>query len=363
MYPRLEISLEGIENNAKIINDICKEKGVILTGVVKSSNSFEESYVPVAQAMTRAGILSLGDSRLRTLIQMRKRGFEGHLMMIRIPMQSELKQLVYYADSSLHSERETLIKLNEEAKKQGKTHGVLLMVDLGDLREGIEDEEELFETALLVENELTSLELLGIGTNLVCYGGVIPDEDNMTRLVALAEHIEEKIDRTLQLISGGASPNMTMLLEDELPERINHLRMGELILLAKDMVESRNMPLEGMSYDNYILKAEVIEIKTKHSHPQGQIYLDAFGKMPTFEDRGRRKRALVALGQRDVGDINGLTPLMEGIEIMGASSDHGILDIEDAKEEIKLGDIISFRTDYQTMMHSIESASVYIGYR
>lgn len=362
MYPKLLISLEGIENNSRIINDLCNKDGIKVTGVVKSSNSYDNSYVPVVQAMKRGGIDSIGDSRMRTIIRMREEGYQGQIMLIRVPMICELEDLVRYADSSLNSERQTLLLLNQEAMKQNKRHGVILMADLGDLREGIEDEEELVETALMCE-ELEGLELLGIGTNLGCYGAIVPNEDNLGSLVNLARIIEDKIGRELEIVSGGATSTLPLVLEGSCPEGINHLRIGEAILVARDLDEIWKVDIPGIRKDNYIIQAQVIELKEKYSHPVGKIFVDAFGKTPSFEDRGRRKRALVALGKRDVGDLDGLTPLIDGVEVMGGSSDHGILDVEDAVSKIKLGDILSFNLYYGAMMNSIESCSVFIEYR
>ncbi len=362
MYPKLSISLAGIENNAQVIKSLCDDKGIKITGVLKSSNSYKESYIPIAGAMKRGGIADFGDSRMATIIRMRELGFEESLMLIRIPMASEIEDLVKYAQSSLHSEKETILKLNQEALKQGKTHGVLLMVDLGDLREGIEDEGELLELAQICE-KLEGVELLGIGTNLGCYGAIVPDEVNLGRLVELAEKIEATIGRRLELISGGATSTLPLVFEGRCPARINHLRLGEGILVARDLEEIWKVHIPGLRMDNYKIQAQVIELKEKFSHPIGKIFIDAFGSRPSFEDRGRRKRCLIALGKRDIANFDALTPDIGGIEFMGGSSDHGILDVEDAKEEIKLGDILEFNLFYQAMMHAIESCSVSIEYR
>ncbi|NLY36108.1 MAG: alanine/ornithine racemase family PLP-dependent enzyme [Tissierellia bacterium] len=362
MYPKLSISLEGIENNARIIQKLCSDHGIQITAVLKSSNSYENSYLPIAQAMKKGGIHYFGDSRMGTLARMREMGFSDPLMLIRLPMLSEMEELVGYADASLNSEETTLRAINEEALKQEKVHGVLLMVDLGDLREGIEDEKELMEMAQLCE-DLPGLDLLGIGTNLGCYGAIVPDEINLGRLVELAEKIEERIGRRLALISGGATSTLPLVVAGKCPRRINHLRLGEGILLARDVEEIWKVTIAGLRRDNYVIEAQVIEVKEKPSHPIGRIFVDAFGNTPSYEDRGRIRRCLIALGKRDIGDFDALTPLTKGMEILGGSSDHGIIDISHVEEEIKVGDFLQFNLYYQAMMHSIESCSVSIEYR
>ena len=55
--------------------------------------------------------------------------------------------------------------------------------------------------------------------------------------------------------------------------------------------------------------------------------------LPVFQDRGIRRRALLAVGRQDI-EPDGLSPLTRGVEILGASSDHLVCDIEDAEEPI-----------------------------
>lgn len=359
MYPKLLLSLEGIQQNAKVISELCAQQGIRVTGVVKSSDCRENTYYPILGAMKKGGIQSFGDSRMPTLCRMRQEGSEDFLVLLRVPMLSEVEDLVRYADASLQSEEVVLRRVNEEALKQNTIHSVLLMVDLGDLREGIYLGEELLEMARLAE-DLPGLHLLGIGTNLGCYGCVVPDENNLSRLVTLAEKVEEEIGRKLELISGGATSSLPLLLSGKMPKRINHLRIGEGILLARDLPEIWGVEIPGMSTENYILQAEVIEIKEKPSHPIGEIFVDAYGRRKTFENKGMQRRCLVALGERDVGDFHALTPLLEGAVLLGASSDHGILDISAVEEDIQIGSIISFNLYYKAMMHAIESCSVNI---
>lgn len=90
-----------------------------------------------------------------------------------------------------------------KAAKAGKFHEVIIMSDLGDLREGFWDEEELVDCAKVVEQELDNIILKGVGTNLGCYGSIKPTATKMNELISIAEHVEERIERKLELISGG----------------------------------------------------------------------------------------------------------------------------------------------------------------
>lgn len=73
---------------------------------------------------------------------------------------------------------------DQEAAKQGKTHKVVLMIDLGDLREGIffKDEDIIMSTVEEIL-KLKNIKLHGVGVNLTCYGAVIPKQDNLQRLL------------------------------------------------------------------------------------------------------------------------------------------------------------------------------------
>ena len=114
--------------------------------------------------------------------------------------------------------------------------------------------------------------------------------------------------------------------------------------------------------DVFRLKAEVIEAKVKPTYPVGTIAIDAFAHTPAYVDRGMRKRVLLGMGRVDYGDQNELLPMEKGIEIIGASSDHTIVDVEDAEKEYKVGDIMTFDVCYATMVYLTNCRNVHIAY-
>ena len=125
------------------------------------------------------------------------------------------------------------------------------------------------------------------------------------------------------------------------------------MLLARDLIDLWGYSMEGYHTDTFVLEAQVIEVKEKPSHPIGRIFVDAFGNTPEYEDKGMRKRALIALGKKDIGHHDSLIPKLKGITVEGSSSDHVILDVTDAAEEIKVGDIIEFELYYQQQNSSL----------
>jgi len=352
-YPVYEISASKIESNARKIYEMCKANGIEPAGVVKGFSAIPQ----VAELFVKAGFRTLGDSRMKEIIKLKLANIEARLMLVRIPMPSEITELVRYADSSLNSEIETIRLINKEAKAQNKTHGVILMVDLGDLREGFFESKEVIEIAKEVEM-MKNIELLGVGTNLGCYGSIKPSNKNLSELCELAEAIERETGRKLEMISGGASTSLSLLEDGKMPKGINHLRIGEAIITAKDFPYVWNIEMPGIYRDPMVLKAQIVEIKQKPSYPIGEIFVDAFGNKPVYTDKGIRKRALLAIGNKDIGDITKIKPRREGIEIVGSSSDHLILDIEDYKGELKVGDILEFDTFYSAMLFLCSSDCV-----
>ena len=346
-YPMLEINLNKVYENIKSMVELCNSQGISIAGVVKGFDALPE----VAQQFEKAGCSHLATSRMDQIIKLKKYGFNKPFMLIRVPMLSEIKELVNFVDVSTNSEIETLNSIEEECKLQGKSHKVILMFDLGDLREGYMDEKEFINLAEYVEINLPSVELHGIGTNLGCYGSIKPSVDNLGRLCDIAEIIEGKINRRLEMISGGATTSIPLVMDGKMPKRVNNLRVGEGILLAADLDEYWGYDMKHMYKDTFVLKAQVVEVKHKPTYPIGEIFIDAFGDKPTYEDNGIRKRALLAVGKQDFGLHEKLIPQKLGVKIVGSSCDYLIVDIEDCEVETKLGDILDFIMYYPAMMY------------
>ena len=346
-YPVLEINLKKINENIKSMVDLCRSQGISIAGVVKGANGAPE----VVEQFVSAGCSYIASSRMDQIIKLKEYGLVKPFMMIRIPMFSEIKELVQFVDVSLNSELETLNLIEKECELQGKKHKVILMIDLGDLREGVVDEGEFINLAEYVENHLENVELYGVGTNLSCYGSIMPTEENLGRLCNIAEAIESKINRKMEMISGGATTSLPLVIDGKIPKRVNNLRIGEAVLLAADLDEFWGYDMKHMHKDTFVLKAQVVEIKYKPTHPIGKAFIDAFGNKPTYEDKGIRKRALLAVGKQDFGLQDNLIPQKKGVKIVGSSSDHLIIDIEECDIETKLGDVLDFRMYYSQIMY------------
>lgn len=357
-YPRLEVNLAHLKHNVAQVVERCGSYGIQVAGVIKGATGMVE----VAKQFDQGGAAFIASSRLEQIEDVRNAGITKPMMLIRIPMLSEVEDVIRLADISLNSEVSVIKALNEEARKQGKLHKVILMADLGDLREGFWDKDELADLAEYIENKLLGIQLVGIGTNVGCYGSVLPTPEKLQELVDLAEHIEARLGRELEYISGGATSSLLRVWDGNVPKRINLLRVGEGILLARDMDVFYHYDVSNLYQDCFRLKAEVIEVKDKPTHPVGTIGVDAFGHRPTYVDRGIRRRALLGIGKVDYGDPAELLPLEKGIEILGASSDHTIVDVEDAERDYQVGDIMEFDVNYATLVYLTNCRNVHIAF-
>lgn len=344
--PRLEIDLAKIRHNTQTLRRLYAAKGIHIMGVTKAVCGAPE----VAHAMIQGGLTVLADSRIENIQRMRAAGIAARFVLLRT-LPSRAEETVLHADISLNSELATLERLAEAAQRLNRRHDVILMVELGDLREGILPE-NLF-SVVRHTLEWKGIRIAGLGANLACFGGIRPDAGKMETLSRLARNVEEVFDLRLEIISGGNSANYDWFSQTGLPGRINNLRIGESILLGCETLQRR--PIPGLYTDAFRLVAEVIELKTKPSVPQGVVCQDSYGNVPKFEDRGPMRRALLGIGRQDVIP-EGLSPEQQGLDILGASGDHLILDAKTVP--LRVGDEIGFRPNYGALVAAMTSPYV-----
>jgi len=349
LYPKVYAYLERIQENAKFLKSLCTDSGVEIIGVTKVVCG----EPTIAHALKECEIEILGDSRVQNIKKMRNSDIKGPFMLLRIPMISELDDVAKYVDYTLISDLEISKKLGNVSSKFNKRSKVIYMVDVGDLREGVWFEKAVSEISKAIDIE--GIEVVGIGTNLGCFGGVIPDETNMERLVKIKEEIQRETGKTLEIISGGNTAALPLIEKGSLPKGVNQYRLGESIICGTDATNNRNVP--GTRQDTIILEAEIVELKEKPSVPYGNIGYDAFGRKPKFKDKGNRVKGILAVGEQDV-DPTSMYPLDKNIEILHASSDHTIVDLTESKVSYKVGDKIRFRLGYSSVLRTFTSPYV-----
>lgn len=348
--PRIDIDVTKVKHNASVLKTLYGSKNVDIFGVTKMVCG----EPIIANALLDSGISILADSRISNIRKMRDAGVMGQFLLLRTPLPSQIEDVVRYTDISLNSEFSVIKSLSKSALELNRTHRIILMVELGDLREGImpNDLESFVESTL----ELGGIEIVGLGANLTCHGGIKPDEVNMGNLSNIVKNIELKFGLSLEFISGGNSANYSWFLDTKDVGRINNLRLGESIYLGCETLEREQIP--GLFYDAFTLVTEVIELKVKPSLPYGEICQDAFGNVPNFVDKGNMKRAILGVGIQDV-IVDGLTPKLD-IDIIGMSSDHIIVNTKNT--DLKVGHEVEFILDYSALLSAMTSPYVIKNY-
>lgn len=348
MYPKLEIDINKLKQNVKVISHMCHEKNISLAFVTKSFCAREQ----VVEKLVEEGIDYIADSRICNLKKLKD--IDLPKILIRIPMISELEEVVKYSDISFNSELKTIKALNKICERKNVIHKIVLMFDLGDLREGYFYEDDLFNDIKNIQ-KFKNIKIVGIATNLTCYGAIIPSTTNTGRLVQIARKIEKEFNLKLEIVSGGNSSSLDLMMSDNMPKGVTNLRIGESIVLGRETAYGKI--IKGTHQDAFKLVCQIVECKEKPSVPIGEVGIDAFGNKPVYEDKGILKRAIVAIGKQDI-DTDSLMPIDTSIEILGASSDHMILDISKSENDYKVGDEVEFLLTYGGLMST--STSEYV---
>lgn len=346
--PYISIDLKKIEHNTRTIVNLCNKHGVSVAGVTKGALGMSE----VASAMIRGGATWIGESRLDNIERLRKNNINVPFLLIRSPQKSDIERVISLADISLNTEYEIIEALSKASIKNNIVHKIIIMIDLGDLREGIWPNELI---PLVKESlKMKGVKIIGLGTNLTDLNGTIPTYENNQQLVELAEEVEDKFNIKLEYLSAGNSSSLKLLESGKIPSRINHFRIGEGILLGRETIYREKFT--DTYQDAFILSAEVIEKKLKPSVPIGEIGQDAFGNIPSVEDKGMMTRCILNVGRQDM-NVKGLTPRKSNLEILGSTSDHLLVDATN-DTDLNVGDVISFDLNYSALLTSMTSPFV-----
>lgn len=303
------------------------------------------------------GIKEICDARVSNLRAIKDIDSSIQTVYIKPPAKSSIEDIVKYADASFNTELETIKWLSEEAVKQNKTHKIIIMIELGDLREGVMGEDLMNFYGKIFE--LPNIEVTGLGTNLNCMSGVYPSEDKLIQLCLYEQLIEAKFDRQIPWLTGGTSVVIPLINRQQVPKGINHFRVGEALYFGNDLFTEG--PIEGMEQDVFKLHAEIIEINEKPIVPVGFMGENPSGETVEFneDDYGKTAvRAILDIGVLDVSKPDFLIPDDPSIEFMGGSSDMLILDITNAHSKYKIGDKVSFSLKYMGALRLLNSTYI-----
>ncbi len=344
---------EKLKHNYNHLNTLFKENNIDWAIVTKLLCGHEEFLKEVINL----GAKEFCDSRISNLKTIKEINPDVSTVYIKPPAKRAIKSVVQYADASFNTEYETIKLLSKEAGKQNKLHNIIIMIEMGDLREGVIGDELVdFYGSVF---ELPNIKVTGIGTNLNCLHGVMPSQDKLVQLSLYKQLIEAKFNRKIPWVTGGTSVVIPLLMTRQLPKGINHFRVGEMLYFGNNLFTAG--PVEELKQDVIKLYAEVIELSEKPVVPNGVMEANPSGEVYEIneDDYGKTSyRAIIDLGLLDVS-TDFLTPDDPTIEISGASSDMIVLDIGENKQGYKVGDLISFDIQYMGALALLNSD--YIG--
>ncbi len=345
----LKLDQQKLKHNFNFLEGLFS-KNNISWGVVSKLLCGTESYL---NELVELGIKEIHDSRISNLQKIKELDPTVQTVYIKPPARRSIKEIVKYADVSFNTELETMKLLSEEAARQNKKHKVIIMIEMGDLREGVmgEDLLDFYESVFRLPN----IFIVGLGTNLNCLHGIMPSEDKLVQLSLYKQIIELKFKREIPWVSGGTSVVLPLLLQNRLPKGINHFRIGEALFFGLDLFTGQTIP--GMEDGLFTLHAEIIEISQKPAVPFGETGTNPSGEETEIDPNlyGKEQlRAIIDVGLLDI-QPKFLRPVDKSIETIGASSDMLILNITHSENSYKVGDTIAFDLDYMgalTLMNS-----------
>jgi len=345
---RVVIDLNALRHNMHVIGGLMEQQQANWSVVTKSLCGHRDTI----RALHFLGARSIADSRIGNLRQASDAAPELEKWYLRLPHLSAVPEVVAHADVSLNSEMEIIEALGREAVRQDRPHHIVIMIELGDLREGILPGSlvKFYEAVF----DVPGIEVLGIGAQVGCLAGAVPNVDQVSQLLLYRELLELKFQRRLPIISAGSSNFLPLVLEGKIPRGVNHYRIGEALFLGTDLVSGGTIP--GFRDDVVTLEAEIAEVKEKSLIPTGEVGATTpFDSLsPIADDHpmspGQRGyRALVPLGQLDT-DVAGLTTLNQQFQIAGASSDITVVNLGDEPAGLRVGDTITFRPNYSAFV-------------
>lgn len=295
-------------------------------------------------------VLSLGeeqvcDARLTNLKKIKSINPKKETIYIKPPAKRSIAKVVKYADVSFNTEFTTIKWLSEEAVKQQKVHRIIIMIELGDLREGILGEHLM--TFYKKIFELPNISVSGIGANLNCLSGIMPSRDKLIQMSLYEQLIEAKFGKKIDFVSGGSSVMIPLLFKKQIPKGVNHFRIGETLFFGIDLFTNKTIP--KMKDDVFLLYAEIIEITQKSIVPYGNLEENPSGETVEInpEDYGKNhSRGILDIGLLDISKTEFITPVDKNISFIGASSDMLVVDLSETNKKYKVGDLVSFKMKY-----------------
>lgn len=345
----LKLYRKNLRHNYNFLDNLFKENN-LTWGVVSKLLCGNKTYL---RELIDLGVREIHDSRISNLKAIKGINPEIQTVYIKPPAKRSIKSIIQYADVSLNTELYTMKLLSDEAVRQNKKHKVMIMVETGDLREGVMGN-RLVEFYAQVFN-LPNLEIIGLGTNLNCLHGVMPSQDKLIQLSLYKQIIELKFNKKIPWVSGGTSVTIALVLNKQIPQGVNHFRVGETLYFGVNLFEETTIP--GMKPDVFELFTEIIEITEKPKVPIGELASNPQGEVLEIDESLYGKtsyRAIIDIGMLDVDPKYLISDHYE-FDIVGASSDMLIIDLGENEKGYKVGDLLTFKLKYMGALQILNS--------
>jgi predicted amino acid racemase len=345
----LNLYKDNLRHNFNFLKNLF-EKHDLSWGVVSKLLCGNRDYLKL---LIELGIVEIHDSRISNLKRIKELSPEVQTVYIKPPAKGNIHKIIKYADVSMNTEYFTLKLLSDEAVQQGKQHKVIIMVETGDLREGVMGDNLVNFYAKVFE--LPNIEVIGLGTNLNCLHGVMPSQDKLVQLCLYKQIIELKFNQSIPWISGGTSVTVPLLLNRQLPQGINHFRVGEMLFFGLNLFT--NTTVEGMRDDVFELHTEIIEITRKPVVPIGELAANPQGQVHEIDSSLYGQTSCRAILDVGLLDIDPKYLILDGYDfsVVGASSDMLVLDLGQNEQGYKVGDELSFKLRYMGALGLLNS--------
>lgn len=350
----LVIKSNKIIKNVEKLTELIQKQRVEWTLIVKILSGHKQFLSELLTHPLATKLHSIGDSRVSGLKAIKDINPNIVTMYIKPPPIVFAKGVVKYADISLNSSLRTIWALNEEAKKQDKIHRIIIMIEMGELREGVIRDKVLsfYQSVFDMEN----IKVEGIGTNLGCMYGVQPTYDKLLQLSLYKQLIDAKFDTNLPLISGGSSISLPLLGKASMPKNINHLRIGETAFLGVSPLDGKRF--RNLSTDTFEYLSNIIELEVKDTSPDGILTDGNIGVTADDFSYDSSYRAILDFGILDV-DTDELIPKDKNVKFAGTTSDMSVYDlgpmVSGKKCRYKVGDKIRFSPTYMAVARLMNS--------
>ncbi|MGD9140113.1 MAG: alanine racemase [bacterium] len=344
----LTINIDRILGNIRKLNAYLSDHDITWSLVTKMLSGYPPILEPLLEAPCMKSLHSVGDSRISNLRVIKKIRPDIVTIYIKPPAVNQARNVIRYADISLNTTYRTILELSKEATRYGKVHRIVIMLELGELREGIARDNviEFYERVF----HLPNIRVIGLGTNLGCMFGIEPTYDKLIQLNLFAQLVKARFQQDFELISGGSSITLPLLGRGKIPRGVNHLRIGETAFLGRSLLTGRRF--RDLSTNAFDFSAEIVEIEKKSSMPDGRIsdasVGHAVGSDRTVEEDGQEYRCLVDFGQVDVG-LDDLTIKDRGIRFVGTTSDMTVYSLGKDKRKWKVGKQMQFSPNYMAV--------------